>query len=146
MKFATKKDLLKYLGKNENDRKLVDRLMSKWRVYMEWGMYVLVEWEIDSISIIRENELLKKENKNLKDKLSEVSNPDLNEELYEAKVQREYWEKECRRYWRLINLVIQTVYNRIKPLLWSRLEDYDTFREWIIEDVKKVEEKIEESD
>jgi hypothetical protein len=37
--FETKKALLLYLGKNPDDRKLVDRLMSKGVVWMEEGMY-----------------------------------------------------------------------------------------------------------
>ena len=34
MKFRTKKELLQYLGKNENDRKLVDRMMIKGIVHL----------------------------------------------------------------------------------------------------------------
>ena len=37
--FETKKALLEYLGKNSNDRKLVDRLLAKGSVRMEEGMY-----------------------------------------------------------------------------------------------------------
>jgi len=35
MKFQTKKDLLRYLGKNEEDRKLVDRMIARGEVVME---------------------------------------------------------------------------------------------------------------
>jgi len=34
---------LAYLGKNENDRKLVDRLILRGEVYMEDGMYYIVD-------------------------------------------------------------------------------------------------------
>ena len=37
--FETKKALLEYLGKNPDDRKLVDRLIAKGSVRMEEGMY-----------------------------------------------------------------------------------------------------------
>lgn len=41
MKFQTKKDLLRYLGKNEDDRKLVDRMIARGEVAMEWRLYVI---------------------------------------------------------------------------------------------------------
>ena len=131
-KFRKKRELLEYLGKNPNDNKLVDRMLLRGEVHMENGMYI---YESDK-EVIDE---LKKENKNLKEQLSKVSNPKLEEELNEAKIQWEYWEWVARRYNTLMDLVIKTVYSKIKPLLWSRLEDYDVFREWVIEDVKKIE-------
>lgn len=41
--FETKKALLTYLGKNPDDRKLVDRLIAKWEVWVENGMYYVNE-------------------------------------------------------------------------------------------------------
>jgi len=35
--------LLRHLGKNENDNKLVDRLILRGDVYMEDGMYYIVD-------------------------------------------------------------------------------------------------------
>ena len=64
MRFQTKKELLKHLGKNENDRKLIDRLIAKWEVYKENGMYVIGESEVD---------ILKEEIKNLKEQLDRIS-------------------------------------------------------------------------
>ena len=61
MRFGTKKELLKHLGKNEDDRKLIDRLIAKWEVYKENGMYVIGE--------SREAQL-EKEIKSLKEQLS----------------------------------------------------------------------------
>ena len=129
MKFRKKKEVLEYLGKNEKDVRLLDRMMSRWELVRENGMYILID---DKKTLIEEI-------KNLKDQLSRVSNPKLEEELYEAKIQWEYWEWVARRYNTLMDLVIKTVYSKIKPLLWSRLEDYEVFREWIIDDVKKAE-------
>ena len=41
MKFNTKKDLLRYLGKNEDDRKLVDRMVARGEVKVEGRLYVI---------------------------------------------------------------------------------------------------------
>ena len=41
MKFQTKKELLRYLGKNEDDRKLVDRMVARGEVIVENRMYVI---------------------------------------------------------------------------------------------------------
>jgi hypothetical protein len=45
MKFQTKKELLRYLWKNEDDRKLVDRMVARGEVRLEWRIYVLEEKE-----------------------------------------------------------------------------------------------------
>lgn len=41
MKFNTKKDLLRYLGKNEDDRKLIDRMVARGEVKVEGRIYVI---------------------------------------------------------------------------------------------------------
>jgi hypothetical protein len=41
MKFSTKKDLLRYLGKNEDDRKLIDRMVARGEVKVEGRLYVI---------------------------------------------------------------------------------------------------------
>lgn len=100
MEFQTKKALLEYLGKNPDDRKLVDRLIAKGKVYKEDGMYVLVERGnlLDEVLRLREEvERLKffsGQNTVAVNTTVQVNNS----ELEEAKVQWEYWEKECRRY------------------------------------------------
>ena len=43
MGFESKKALLQHLGKNEKDNKLVDRLILRGEVYMEDGMYYIVD-------------------------------------------------------------------------------------------------------
>lgn len=45
VKFQTKKELLRYLWKNEDDRKLVDRMVARGEVRLEWRIYVLEEKE-----------------------------------------------------------------------------------------------------
>ena len=85
MKFRKKGELLEYLGKDRKDVRLIDRMIVRGEVKRENGMYI---YESDA-EVIEE---LKKENKNLKEQLSRVSNPDLENELNEAKIQWEYWE------------------------------------------------------
>lgn len=114
------------MGKNENDRKLVDRLIIKWRVYKEWGMYVLVEWDIDNVSLIHEVERLKKEIKNLKEKGCN------SEELYEAKVQWEYYQN-------LYEEEVKDKQNRIRKCFqWIKAKypkaEWDEFRDWVMWD------------
>jgi hypothetical protein len=57
MRFSTQRELLEYAGKNPNDRSLIQRWKVRGKVYVEDGMYVLVEDDIDSVR--RENEELK---------------------------------------------------------------------------------------
>lgn len=40
--FSTKKEFLEYLGKNPDDRKLVDRMIHDWRACMRDWMYYLI--------------------------------------------------------------------------------------------------------
>ena len=42
-RFNTKKDLLRYLGKNEDDRKLVTRMVARGEVRLEWRVYIIDE-------------------------------------------------------------------------------------------------------
>lgn len=41
--FESKRALLTYLGKNPDDRNLVKRMIERWEVYEEWGMFYLSE-------------------------------------------------------------------------------------------------------
>lgn len=41
--FESKRALLEYLGKNTDDRKLIKRMIERWEVYEEWGMFYLSE-------------------------------------------------------------------------------------------------------
>lgn len=41
MRFQTKKELLRYLWKNEDDRKLVDRMIARGEVIVENRLYVI---------------------------------------------------------------------------------------------------------
>lgn len=61
MKFQTKKELLRYLWKNEDDRKLVDRMVARGEVRLEWRIYVLEEKEEAVSSSSSDLEYLNKE-------------------------------------------------------------------------------------
>ena len=122
MKFRTKKELLLYLGKNENDRKLIDRMMLRGEVCMENGMYILIDSKKELIEEV----------KNLKEQLSNVSNPEIDKELEEAKIQWEYYE-------RLYNEELADKQKRIrKCFAWiKRIQpkaDWEEFRDWVMED------------
>ena len=135
MEFETKRALLEYLGKNKNDNKLVDRLILKGEVYKEDGMYHLV----DKDAIIEE----------LREKVSELEGKitlikESNWDLEEAKIQWEYWENECKRYWRLSLNVIDICYNKFKALLGGRFqESKEDFKEGIIEMAKEMAKEMD---
>lgn len=61
MKFQTKKELLRYLWKNEDDRKLVDRMVARGEIRLEWRIYVLEEKEKEASSSSSDLEYLNKE-------------------------------------------------------------------------------------
>lgn len=59
MKFNTKKDLLRYLGKNEDDRKLIDRMVARGEVKVEGRLYIIEDK--NSVSSEKDLEYLNKE-------------------------------------------------------------------------------------
>ena len=100
-RFSTKAELLKHLGKNEKDNKLVDRMILKGLVYKESWMYVLVDKDL-------EIERLKEEIKKLKEEWSSHSEwkkeegnnaltSDLEKKLAESEDNLSYQMKEYER-------------------------------------------------
>lgn len=49
-RFNTKKDLLRYLGKNEDDRKLVTRMIERGEVRVEWRVYIIDREDVSESS------------------------------------------------------------------------------------------------
>ena len=138
MEFTTQRELLEHLGKNPDDRNLVQRLIIKGEVVREWGVYVLVDKDEIIKNLKEENEKLRSEN---------VATKESDWDLEEAKIQWEYWEKECKRYWRLSLNVIDICYNKFKQLLGSRFqESKEDFKEWVIEMAKEMDNGGEKSD
>ena len=117
MGFTTKRELLEHIGKNWNDNKLVDRMMRRGEVYLEDGIYYLVESE----------EVVK-----LKERIKELEKSDLRWELEYAKAQWEYYqglyEEECEDKDKRIR----------KCYDWIRRQNirvnYDDFHEWVMSD------------
>lgn len=134
MEFSTQRELLEYLGKNSDDRKLVQRLMAKGEVRKEWGMYIY-EPQVKVKDLYNEINQLREKISQLEDNANTFNGGG---DYNEAKAQWDYWEKKCRRYGKYIEQVIEVTYNRIKPMLWSKLEEKSEFREHILEEVREI--------
>lgn len=120
--FESKRALLEYLGKNTEDRKLVDRMMARGTVVYSEGMYYLMEEE-------DKEKLLKKISEPREVK---VYAEDKSEELEEAKIQWEYYKERCEKYKKAINLVIHETYVVAKAKLGNKMEEEAEFREAIL--------------
>lgn len=101
MEFATQRELLEHLGKNENDRNLVQRLIIKGDVVRENGMYVLVDKDEIIKNLREENEKLRSEN---------VATKENNWDLEFYKVNSEYWEGLNNRKKEIINNILNDIY------------------------------------
>lgn len=131
MRFRTQEELLRHLGKS-NDRNLIKRLMARGEVWKEDWMYCFGEEEERPEMLTISNGAVQA--------INEARVKLMEQDLKEAKVNAEYWEAECRRYWRLINNVISVCYRKLKGMLGSKFTmSEEEFREWIIEEVKMWE-------
>ena len=126
---------------------IIDEL--KQRIKELGGMEATLRDKEDGVRhLSRRNNKLEEENCSLRNRVAELeevvkaAGGSVNlSELEEAKVNAEYWEKECRRYWRLINNVISVCYRKLKGLLGSRFTmSEEEFKEAVIEEVKMSEE------
>ncbi len=137
MQFETKRALLTYLGKNPDDNKLVDRMIKRWEVYREDWMYHLIT---NKQSLIDENRELKLRVHELEksESMTREEHQHLQEffkikdELKEAKIQWEYWE-------RMYDEEKADKQNRIRKCYdWIRGQNirvnYDEFHEWVMSD------------
>lgn len=149
MRFKTKKELLEHLGKNVNDRKLVDRMMSK-------GEVVMVDWEYEYNTPAedfsgREKELMDKIDGleftlDLKESQIESLNNEINslkktswgEEYEELKVNYEYLQQKFRRLKRGYELVIQLTYKYAVKNWGMEKEEY---KEQLAEEVNRILEE-----
>lgn len=131
MEFKTQAELLRHLGKNENDRSLVQRMVIRGEILKEnWG-YILTNKD----ERIQE---LEEEVKKLRSEIATIKAS--NWDLEEAKTQWKYWEWQAREYAQYCSDVIDVCYKKIKSAMWSRFtEDKETFKEWIQRLVKGEE-------
>ena len=128
MEFETQKQLLEYLGKNGNDRSLVQRMMIRGDVYKENGMYILVDKDEKIRELYSEVEKLRSEIATMKEN---------NWDLEELKVNCEYYKNEMTKCARYCSDVVDVCYKKIKSVMWNRFtEDKETFKEWIQRMVK----------
>lgn len=140
MEFETKRALLEYLGKNKNDNKLIDRMMLRWEVYKEDGMYHYVT---SKKNLIEENKELKLElMRTKKASLSDMErweltklikeNMELKKVLKEEKINSEYYN-------RLYEEEKEDKYNKIRKCFrWIKQiksnADWEEFRDWVMND------------
>lgn len=136
MEFETQAQLLRYLGKNENDRNLVQRMIMRGEVLKENGMYILVDKDKKIEELISEVEKLRDEIVTIKE-----SNWDLDE----AKKQRKHFQWLARYNKELLNKVLEIAYRKIRSIPWVNMtESEDDFIEWIMESAKEIVWKFEE--
>lgn len=117
--FESKRALLEYLGKNTDDRKLIKRMIERWEVYEEWGMFYLSE---KAESVVEKKEE-KSESKEMVDKqtmddkeLKELK--DKNDKLMRA------YKKERDR-----NEVYMWMYDHL-VFFYEKFQRYHKFVEW----------------
>lgn len=120
MEFETQAQLLRYLGKNENDRSLVQRMIIRGEVLKENGMYILVDKDKKIEELISEVEKLRHEITTMKE-----SDWDLDE----AKAQWDYYEKLYNDECELVEKVVKKFYNWMCSK--NMKVDWDEFRDWL---------------
>jgi len=140
MQFATQREVLEYLGKNPDDRNLIQRLRKKGELYKEDWMYHLIT---NKQSLIEENRELKLEIMNMKKvSLSElerkelskliVENNRLNKELKEEKINSEYAQRSYEE------LLADRRFRLEKAFQWIKVHvkwaNWDEFYEWVMSD------------
>lgn len=137
MWYTKKKEILEHLWKNGRDVKGLDRLIRKWVVIEKNGSYIYRgDYDLRRIKKLEE-QLKEKEEK--KSEQEERLPWEDDKELMEAKAQWEYWEAKCRWYGRKMNLMVEVVYDTIKPKLGNKLESFSEFKEAIFEKVKELD-------
>lgn len=123
MEFRTQAELLRRLGKNENDRSLVQRMVIRGEILKGKGGYFLTNKD----ERIQE---LEEEVKKLRSEIATMKAS--NWDLEEAKQQREYYEKlyndESEDKDKRIFKAFQWIKQRIR---WA---DWDEFHDWIMSD------------
>ena len=131
MEFETQRALLRYLGKCQDDRHLVKRMIKRWEVYKKDGIYYLVD------------DFKKKEARDLYDEIRELKEKVnlLEDNVYtfwsesdyeEAKANAEYYQK-------LYEEEREDKQNRIrKCFMWIKGKvkwaNWEEFRDWVMSD------------
>lgn len=139
-KFQTKKEILGYLGKDVEDRKLIDRMIKRGDIKKVDGEYQLIEKEDPTEYVNKIKEL---ENKIFELELEldtfrdETVGQITSEDIDRISANLEYREKKAKRNWKAIYLVIDMVYNKVSPMLKGRIEEREEFKEAILDAVRE---------
>ena len=130
--FQSKKEVLEYLGKSPNDRKLVDRMISKGEIEKTEDWYKLVQKDDDELEKLRaENEELKKKVADLElDKEIRESNEVSDAEYKEARVQRLYYADEYEKEKKDKEFRIRKCFQWIKAK--NPKANWEEFRDWVM--------------
>lgn len=134
MWYSKKKEILEHLGLNGKNVRALDRLIRKWIVIEKNGSYIY-KYDSQVMAIKKLKEQLKEKKSEQEERLPWEDD----KELMEAKAQWEYWEAKCRWYGRKMNLMVEVVYDTIKPKLGNKLEPFSEFKEAIFEKVKELD-------
>lgn len=126
MEFETQRALLEYLGKNPNDRNLVQRMIAKGDVYKDNWMYVLnIQNKKDLQEEVRE---LKQKVALLEDNVYTFNENELDEAKAQWAYYKELYQKEKSDMQNRIRKCFRWI-QQIKPSA-----DWEEFRDWVMND------------
>lgn len=123
MEFETQRALLEYLGKNPNDRSLVQRMIIRGEVYKEDWMYILVNRD----EKIKELEFLVQK---LRSEIATMkeSNWDLDELKVNCDYYKDLYEKECGANERRLKKIFDWIKGKVRGVNW------DEFHTWAMDE------------
>ena len=126
MEFETQRALLEYLGKNPNDRNLVQRMIAKGDVYKDNWMYVLnIQNKKDLQEEVRE---LKQKVALLEDNVYTFNENELDEAKAQWAYYKDLYQKEKSDKQNRIRKCFRWI-QQIKPSA-----DWEEFRDWVMSD------------
>jgi len=123
MEFSTQRELLEYLGKNPNDRSLVQRMMIRGEIFKENGMYYLVNKDEKIAELKNLVEKLRSEITTMKENNWDLNYAKAQWEHYQGLYESEKLDKEYR-----LEKAFQWIKGHIKWVSW------DEFHEWVMDD------------
>ena len=130
MEFETKKALLEYLGKNPNDRKLVDRMMLRGEVHKEDGMYIYIP-QVKVKDLYDEITELKGHIRLLEENVYTFNETkDYSAAYNEAKAQRDYYQDLYEKEVQSKQEIIRKCFRRIQQI--KPKADWEEFRDWVL--------------
>ena len=132
MQFETKKALLEYLGKNPDDRKLVDRMMLRGDVHKEDGMYVYIP-QVKVRDLYDEIAQLKEHIHTLEGNVYTFNEAkDYSAAYKEAKAQRDYYQDLYENEVKSKQEIIRKCFRRIQQI--KPRANWEEFRDWVLSD------------